>query len=361
MTNDQYSMFNVQLRNIHTMKNTSAALWHRFYDTAARFRELAPWQWLYDSDLFGIQHPDTGEIGWCSIMGNAGEHFALAVYRGAKGLDGFYHMADAGELGPDNPELLNAAFNQNGLMVSFEDATLVPPEQKTHLKALGLKFRGAGQWIVAQSLDPGMHPWLPEAQELPFFIQCMEQAMDIALRAKDDPDLLDDDRWLVRVPHRATDGTIRWSDTYTEEEDIPVHVNIEPVKPSKTFVSKVGFLPETGADLAISNFFSPAPIQERQGKRPWHPMLLLGIDPGSGMIVAQDMCALSDLPDRLEPFLLGLFKTFGGRPRFLIVHNTPLAIHLEELARAADIEVVVASGNEAFFVGPAKMLFSMMG
>lgn len=293
-------------------------------------------------------------------MGNAGEHFALAVYRGTEGLDSYFAMADTGESVPDNPERLNAAFGQNCLMVSFEDAGRVPPEQKAHLKALGLNFRGTGQWIVAQSFDPGLHPWLPEERDLPFFIQCIEQAMEIALRAKDNPDVLDSERWLVRTPHPTSDGTIRWSDTYLNEEDIPSAIlSIEPVAPSKSFLDKVGFLPQMDGDAAVSNFFSPMPVQERKGQRPWHPMLLLGIAPGNGMIVAQDMCPLPDLPGRLETFLLGLFKTIGARPSQIVVHNYPLAIRLSELTKTAGVELTVASGDEEFFVGPVETLFSM--
>ncbi len=40
---------------------------------------LAPWQWMTEVDLFGIEHPVTGELGFVSVMGQLGEHLAIAV------------------------------------------------------------------------------------------------------------------------------------------------------------------------------------------------------------------------------------------------------------------------------------------
>ncbi|MBL7775030.1 MAG: hypothetical protein JNK89_03460, partial [Saprospiraceae bacterium] len=295
---------------------TSTTSWHDFYQTAAQFRDLAPWRWFYDSQIFGVQHPETGEIGWCCIMGRAGEHFALAVYRGAAGLDSFYRLAGAEELeNPNNPEAFNNMVRQNCWMVSFEDAQLVSPEQKKHLKALGLSFRGAGQWIVAQSYDPGLHPWLMAEAELPWVAQCLEQAMEVARRAKNDPDLLDRENLLVRTPQRLPDGSLRWEDRYPDDSELPQAPLPEAVVPSKAFVEKVRFLPQHPGALALANFFLLSAIQENKSQRPWHPCLLLAIEPGSGMIVAQETVAYPDLPAKLEKFLLRVFKTIEGKPR----------------------------------------------
>ncbi len=63
---------------------------HQLYSAAVRVKELAPWKWMDESELFGVQSPETGELGFVSIMGMAGEHFAVAVYQGAKGCTAFW-------------------------------------------------------------------------------------------------------------------------------------------------------------------------------------------------------------------------------------------------------------------------------
>ena len=70
--------------------------WRDLYRAADTFKELAPWDWMLDSDLVGVRNPETGEIGYCCIMGNLGEHFALGLYRGDEGLRGLTRIA-AGE------------------------------------------------------------------------------------------------------------------------------------------------------------------------------------------------------------------------------------------------------------------------
>jgi hypothetical protein len=58
-------------------------------ELALRVKELAPWQWMEETDIFGIEDPDTGELGFISVMGYLGEYESVAVYRGAEGLYGF--------------------------------------------------------------------------------------------------------------------------------------------------------------------------------------------------------------------------------------------------------------------------------
>jgi len=43
--------------------------WKGLYEAAVRLRELAPWEWMYDSDIFGVKNPYTGEVGYCCVLG----------------------------------------------------------------------------------------------------------------------------------------------------------------------------------------------------------------------------------------------------------------------------------------------------
>ena len=68
----------------------------QLYRAAVRVKELAPWDWMDESDIFGVQNPETGELGFVSIMGMAGEHFAIGLYQGAEGLYGFWDLESEG-------------------------------------------------------------------------------------------------------------------------------------------------------------------------------------------------------------------------------------------------------------------------
>lgn len=341
------------------MTKEQTALWHEFYQTATRFRDLKPWIWCADSDLFGVQNPETGEIGWCCIMGQAGEHFALAVYRGAAGLESYYNLFDSVEMEDENPEMMNIRLRQDCWMIAFENADMVSREQKQLLKDLKLSFRGAGQWIVAESYDPGLAPWPIAEKDLPFLMQCLEQAMEVALRYKDDPGLLEQEAWLVRTPARGQDGGWVWRDVFVDEDELPEPERAPAILPSAGFLKTVKALPELKGALAVGSFLILSNIQENKSVRPWHPMLLLAIDPGSGMIVAQDMITYASLPKAIEPFLSNVFKNIPGKTSQLLVHHPPLARLLENLCAQADIELIELDGNQPFYTEVVASLSEM--
>lgn len=64
------------------------------YELAFAFRDTKLWNRLYEDELFAIPLPN-GETGYCSVMGRAGEHFALAVYPGKQGLRSFQRIQEA--------------------------------------------------------------------------------------------------------------------------------------------------------------------------------------------------------------------------------------------------------------------------
>jgi hypothetical protein len=330
-------------------KKQNIALWQEFYKVAEQFRNMAPWRWMYDSDLFGVENPETGEIGWCSIMGNAGEHFALGVYKGVAGFQSFWGLADLGDEGINmlNPEHLNVAFGQLCWMISFEDAYMVYPQNKKHLKELRITFRGKGQWVTATSNDPGFHPWPLDEKDLPFLILCLQQAMNVAIRAEDKPDLLDEERWLVRKPTKKG-AELEWEDTYLEDEDIP-EAECTPIEPSEQFIKKINGMKRVEGAMMLGTFLLRHDVQESPNERPWNPFLMVSLQYGSGYIVTQDMIRYSDLEKSLEPFLLNLFETIGVVTSQLGYHHPPVGQLLKKICQKANIDLFYVPGEEPTF------------
>lgn len=60
---------------------------------ALKFRAQKLWEVLDDSMIFAVRLPD-GDMGYCCVMGNAGKHYALALYKGASGFDTYLKSID---------------------------------------------------------------------------------------------------------------------------------------------------------------------------------------------------------------------------------------------------------------------------
>ena len=76
-------MFGVKMND----KSPSIEEWNDLYAAAVDFKKLKPWNYMWDSDMFGVQNPVTDEIGYCCVMGRSGEHFALGIFLGSEGLE----------------------------------------------------------------------------------------------------------------------------------------------------------------------------------------------------------------------------------------------------------------------------------
>jgi hypothetical protein len=144
-------------------KEPSLDEWRALYEAAEAFKKARCWEWMYKDDLFGVMDPETGEIAYCCIMGELGEHFALGAYLSPEGLQSIFDMAEKAD--DYSPDLL---FMQKCLMASFEDREDLEAKDREVIKELGLRFRGRNQWPRFRSYEPGLFPWFIDAWNAAF-------------------------------------------------------------------------------------------------------------------------------------------------------------------------------------------------
>jgi hypothetical protein len=263
--------------------------WKRLYDLMSQVKKLAPWEWMEEDDIFGIQIPETKELGFLSVMGTLGEHYAIAVYQGVKGLGGFWQMHSQGP--KLTPELV---LQIPQLQASFEDREMITKEDRDVMKTLGLKYRGANAWPQFRSYRPGCFPWFVEREEAKILIYALEQVLEMAPRFKENPNLFmpaTDQDYLVRVNNNGT-----WEDSVQqvilrEEKILDLQMNEEALEHLRTLMPGK-FI------LEIDFYMMEEPVQEKRHERPFFPFMLMLADHESGMIVGIDM--LTPLPSLEE-------------------------------------------------------------
>ncbi len=76
-------------------KEASIEQWNELYEVTISIKQLEPWNYLWDMDIVTIILSEYEEPFYCSVMGKAGQCFAISVYKGFEAVYGFYKIADA--------------------------------------------------------------------------------------------------------------------------------------------------------------------------------------------------------------------------------------------------------------------------
>lgn len=262
--------------------------WKALYEAAAEFRKAAPWEWVKETDVFGVRNPKTGEIGYCCLMGEMGEMLALAVYEGTEGLQGYLKIR-RGQIKPGNPDAL---YVQKCLMLSFENKKLLQEDDLEIIDELGLAFRGRNAWPVFRSYKPGYFPWFLKRDEVSYMTIALRQAMTVFIRMKHNGELLNGPRknlYLVRTLD-PKGGTSDWEDEWQTPAPIERNGEIldEPVNEIKIQKLKKTAKPAT-AVWEIDFFHTPTPVM--QGERPVFPYAIMIMDHDTRFIFDMHLAA----------------------------------------------------------------------
>ena len=173
--------------------------WAALHEAMARIKEMKPWEWMNESEIFGVLDPESDLIGFVSIMGMLGEHTAISVYLGPEGLEGFLEMSE------EDPEgVATLLFEVPQLQAAFMDRDDLTAQDRNLLKSLGLRYRGKGAWPWCRSFRPGYMPYYLELGEVRFLDHALRQVPEMAERLLESPDAFsspdEPDAYLVRVP-----------------------------------------------------------------------------------------------------------------------------------------------------------------
>ncbi len=329
--------------------------WKNLYDAALEFKRIRCWDWMWDSDIFGVQNPESGEIGYCCVMGRLGQHYALAVYLGTEGLEGYLKI-QSGEISPDDIDALHV---QKCLMVSFEDRKFLREPDFRVIKELKLKFRGRKSWPLFRSYRPGYLPWYLTKDEARYLTVALQQAIVVALRFKEDKDMLvppKENQYLVRVSEKEGRG-LKWKDEWLEPLPLEKEVVAEPIDEAR--LERIGKTVPRGRGIwEVDFFYFPGGVKE--GERPYYPCTLLLVDRGSGFVLNAHLAKPSKYSSEFMDKFLSTIENIQHLPKEVLAKKeevfkllepitSRLGIKLRKVERLISLEEVRA-GMFEFFV-----------
>lgn len=324
------------------------AEWRKLYELAAQIKKLAPWEYLQEDTLIGVEDPETGRLGTVSIMGMQGEHYALHIYLGEEGFWEFWNIQDMTTL---NPIIVNDRLLQvPQFQLSFEDREFLEKKDSDLIKSLGLKFRGRNAWPMFRHLEPGYAPWFVEPKDLPFFTIILEQTLHVLNEYEDKLEKLDHeelDYLLVRVAKKRGEKLV-WKGEWRKIPEFEGEM-LEILYPIDEVVKQFKALPASYQRVEIDMLLIPTPIFDKAiSPRPFYPYLLLVIDQKSGQILGQHLGMA--VPNRATmwselPLVFCEFFTQGKfRYKTALFRNPFLASLLEPFFSKIGIKIKVVDG-----------------
>ena len=311
----------------------------RLYDLALTFRKTKLWKQLYDTELFAFSLSDR-TIAYCCVMGNKGEHLALGVYVGQKGIDSYRKILHA-------PNSMTPAqthemmFSQSCLQCSFEEKYDLSEEQlaeaRDYAKRKGISYRGKNAFPCFISSQPHHVPWPMEGERNETILcEALSAALAVAeLLQQQDKETLGFRPCIPcegEIPflERKSFGGASISKVMLPEpvpETYP-----EPDFQDELALKRLSRLKKSGTWLSEIVWMNQ-PVRPEDGGAPHFPVFLLCWNRVSEMLAVTEL--VSDIQTEADKLLLSfthLLTEHGGRPETILVRDERTYAFLRKLS-----------------------------
>lgn len=261
------------------MNEPSQSEWAELYNAAVKFQQVSPWEWMSNDDFFAVENPNSGELGYCSILGAGHEEYGLGVFLGDKGLREYVRMM----AGKDKPEESMMAPKLGLLFVSRGE---LYKKDLDVIRSLNLTFRGKNAWPLFRSEGDGYLPWFMEKDETIFMAAAITQSLEVSDQVS---------KGKLRSLEYGTNDSVyvrrllngNWQGEWQKLK--------MPKQDAETNTESIGALNETTLELLrnrkligcwqLDMFMLPALTKAGSG-RPYYPLCFLVVDGDNGVIVS---------------------------------------------------------------------------
>ena len=262
----------------------------RLYDLAFLFRKLKLWNRIPETALYAIRFDD-GEIGYCSVMGELGEHLCLCVYLGQSGYASYQFILNGAAVLSfyDQMELIAA---QNSLQCAYESKDYLGDEEldelRDYCRRIGKNLRGKNACPHFLRFMPGKYPRPIESAEEESKIKLALEASIWLNGALDDTDISKMLQELWNSPTRIPALVKKDGKWMVEAEPLPAAERIwpAPVFENEVLAAKIRKLRKSGTWETGTFYLTEAVLDEEEDDRePYFPLMLLNVEQKNEMIV----------------------------------------------------------------------------
>jgi hypothetical protein len=302
------------------------------------FGSLAPWEYMCDTTLFGIQ--DTGKVRLGSVLGNDGEPSpsGLFVHRGELGLRWVMAMVFGGQQNNDDP---NFVYGDDALLAEIVAHNKLEQHDIDLLSQIGFQplVHSQRAWPKFRSYRPGAIPWFLEQAEADLLLSDLRVAIAFVRLVAGKKDLYDNraDNEVPFCPKNATDAMriedLDWQKLVLPPEPLPV-----PVSLSASELAALHALPQDARlSLELDCLYSPGGVDEEP--RPHFLWMGVVVDARKGVLL--DSAMGNSQTQKAEQVaarcLLQAMTKLKCRPKEILMSRTGLAFALEPITRSLGI------------------------
>jgi hypothetical protein len=319
--------------------SVSAEIWRELYAKAREFQELAPWEWMEDVHILGVNNQHGVRL--ISVLGAMEEVFGFASYRGSVGANYLLKLI-SGEISPQGPQ---AGFGQRALLLDFVPRSQLRKEDKAILQQIGFKpLAGKPQrYPEFYSHEPGYVPWFIDLNEARLLLDDLAKLMPFVKLLKEDPNGYDrhQNGEFAFFPETFTEP-LTWEQIDWRVVSAAPDAADPPIELAQFDIASLSGLAQTrGSVWELSTEYTNAPIGEPP--RPYWPKLGLLVDGGSGLVLGFKISG----PDKTtahttaECLAEGL-RVVQARPETVALSSTDLIQAVSPLLRSLNIGVLRA-------------------
>lgn len=269
------------------MDNPSKSDWRKLYQAAIKFQQISPWTWMGNEDLFAVENPDSGELGYCSILGSGKEEFGLGIFLGARGFKRYLEVMST-EAGPEG---FDEGIMTPMLSLLFANRQELQKEDIEVIRSLGLQFRGRNAWPLFRSQRPGYAPWFLEKEEGVFLTAAIEQALVVSNKVHNNKldlfDNVDEDLVFTRY-YRGGEWREEWRSPELSPRDLSNGIEAKEVINEAELLLLRNSADKLSGSWEVDIFVLPIPIGP-PSSRPYFPICFLVVEGKQGLIIDSQM------------------------------------------------------------------------
>ena len=305
-------------------------IWKELYDVINQWKITKPWQQFWSDNWIQINLPD-GNTYYCSIMGKIGDCIGLSVYQNNDGLCDLESLLIEQI---DSSVTKYLMYDQNCLVFYLWNRVEVPKQQKEIIKALGLKYRGNGNWPYFLSYKKRFIPYHINDDQAQILVQIMQQLLDItSLYNKKEIDVKFDEDEIINAYQKDK----QW---YYEPIIIPQldkFISIEMSNENEK--QKIINQHHNDNNLIMDLIYLNNPINDKNYNRPINPLLFIVLDETSQMIIYNHILSPEDDEITVVLTFLCSYILENGIPQTIFIRNPSVWCAIEDLCKCCKINL----------------------